>query len=158
MAITGKRRIAIYLRDGLACVYCTRVMEVGMPFTIDHFIPKSQGGSSEQANLVTSCSKCNGMKQDKGVGTFLRDHISGADGNHLAVIDRIAMLTSKDMAYYREMSRYLIDEYGYPDAIPVLRRKMIRPSTLEFDEIAIADHIYEVREELGIEVPEGCLQ
>lgn len=35
---------------------------VGQTATIDHIIPRSQGGGSEADNIVVCCQRCNGMK------------------------------------------------------------------------------------------------
>ena len=43
--------MAIYLRDGLACVWCGYGVEDGERFQLDHLTPHSQGGSNDEANL-----------------------------------------------------------------------------------------------------------
>jgi 5-methylcytosine-specific restriction endonuclease McrA len=57
-----ERRLAIYLRDGLACVYCGVGLEEGVTLSLDHLTPHSQGGSNESSNLVTACRKCNSVR------------------------------------------------------------------------------------------------
>lgn len=37
--------------------------ENGIPFELDHLIPRRSGGSSDTANLVLSCRKCNRTKK-----------------------------------------------------------------------------------------------
>lgn len=54
------KRIRIYNRDGNKCLCCGSEDNL----TLDHVIPKSKGGSSEDENLQTLCSKCNGEKAD----------------------------------------------------------------------------------------------
>lgn len=45
----------------LLCAYCeNRTAE-----HLDHFIPKSKGGTSARGNLVPSCARCNMQKRDK---------------------------------------------------------------------------------------------
>ncbi len=58
-----EKRLAIYLRDGLACVYCNQsVEEDGVKLTLDHLRPYSQGGSNAETNLVTCCALCNASR------------------------------------------------------------------------------------------------
>ena len=48
----------IFKRDNNRCVYCGSTDKL----TIDHLIPKSQGGGYSWLNLVTACYKCNSRK------------------------------------------------------------------------------------------------
>jgi hypothetical protein len=52
-------RLAIYLRDGLACVWCSWSVEDGASLTLDHLTPHCRGGSNAPTNLVTACKRCN---------------------------------------------------------------------------------------------------
>ena len=54
--IRKEKRLAIYLRDGLACVYCGKGVEEGITLTLDH-LDLADGNVAE--NLVTACSECN---------------------------------------------------------------------------------------------------
>jgi hypothetical protein len=48
----------IYRRDSYTCQYChKRFAREGL--TLDHIIPKCQGGTSEWTNVVTACKTCN---------------------------------------------------------------------------------------------------
>lgn len=57
--IRKDRRLAIYIRDGLACGWCGLTLEDGIILTLDHFLPRVLGGSNESTNLFTSCMDCN---------------------------------------------------------------------------------------------------
>ena len=47
------------------CGYCgVREADVGSELTIDHFQPRSRGGSDDLRNLVYSCHACNEFKGD----------------------------------------------------------------------------------------------
>lgn len=43
------------------CVYCGR----GAGMTVDHFVPRSAGGSDDLANLVPACDRCQLSKSDR---------------------------------------------------------------------------------------------
>lgn len=48
------------------CGYCqTQAILIGMRLTIEHIIPKSAGGASDENNLWLSCRPCNEYKGDK---------------------------------------------------------------------------------------------
>lgn len=51
----------ILRRDGNQCQYCGRTDGL----TIDHVIPKSQGGGDTWENLVTACTRCNNKKANR---------------------------------------------------------------------------------------------
>jgi len=63
-------RLAVYLRDGLACAYCGATVEDGATLTLDHVVPASKGGSNDPANLVTCCSRCNSSRGTRSVPQF----------------------------------------------------------------------------------------
>jgi 5-methylcytosine-specific restriction endonuclease McrA len=56
--IRPEKRLAIYLRDGLACVYCEATTENDR-LTLDHLVPYCKSGSNDSLNLVTCCLSCN---------------------------------------------------------------------------------------------------
>ena len=51
----------IYLRDQNRCQYCGRKFS-SSELSLDHVIPKSQGGKSSWDNIVCCCIKCNVRK------------------------------------------------------------------------------------------------
>jgi hypothetical protein len=68
--ITQEKRLAIYLRDDLACVYCGKGIEQeGIRLSLDHIVTckaaKAKGKRKEnnhQTNLVTCCYSCNSSR------------------------------------------------------------------------------------------------
>ena len=54
---SGKRQ-RIFELDHQECVYCGRTGQL----TLDHIVPRSKGGPSDQSNLVTACLSCNRHK------------------------------------------------------------------------------------------------
>ena len=63
--IRPEKRLAIYLRDGLACCYCGHAIEDGAKLTLDHLMPHSAGGTNEPANLATCCHRCNSSRGNR---------------------------------------------------------------------------------------------
>jgi hypothetical protein len=63
-------RLAIYLRDGLACAYCGATVEEGAKLTLDHVTPHSKGGTNVVTNLVTCCHRCNSARGNRSVRVF----------------------------------------------------------------------------------------
>jgi 5-methylcytosine-specific restriction endonuclease McrA len=70
--IRKEKRLAIYLRDSFRCVYCQKDLRDADPRDIhlDHVLPKSDGGSNKETNLITSCAACNCSRQDKAIARF----------------------------------------------------------------------------------------
>ncbi len=68
----SKTRISAAIRRAVAktaeyrCGYClTQTRITGMPMQIDHIIPESLGGLSDEQNLWLACSPCNQYKGAK---------------------------------------------------------------------------------------------
>lgn len=59
---TGRGFAAVHRRDGHRCQYddCTARGD-----TLDHVVPRAQGGRSTYQNLVSCCSACNSRKGDR---------------------------------------------------------------------------------------------
>lgn len=56
-------RWRILQRDGFTCQYCGQ-RAPNVVLQVDHRIPSSQGGTDDDANLVTACFACNVGKSD----------------------------------------------------------------------------------------------
>lgn len=54
----------IFVRDGFTCQYCGERLP-GSKLTIDHVVPRAQGGQSRWENVVTACEPCNHRKGDR---------------------------------------------------------------------------------------------
>jgi 5-methylcytosine-specific restriction endonuclease McrA len=54
----------IYKRDRFLCQYCGKQLKREQ-LTIDHVIPRRQGGQTSWENCVTSCGPCNAEKADR---------------------------------------------------------------------------------------------
>jgi hypothetical protein len=60
-----RARLAVILeRDGPACVWCRRELEVGLvEATTEHVVPRIKGGPSWIENEVAACRRCNGQRR-----------------------------------------------------------------------------------------------
>jgi hypothetical protein len=67
-----EKRLAIYLRDGLACAWCGSAVESGVTLTLDHLRVHSKGGGNHATNLVTACKRCNSSRGTRTVKAFAR--------------------------------------------------------------------------------------
>lgn len=67
--IRRAKRVAIYERDGWACVYCGSPDEL----TLDHIDPRSCGGSNHAINLLTACYRCNSKRKDQPFEAFVKN-------------------------------------------------------------------------------------
>lgn len=54
----------VFYRDKGVCQYCSTKVSAD-EFTLDHVVPKSQGGQSSWENIVTACAKCNYRKANR---------------------------------------------------------------------------------------------
>ena len=55
----------VFVRDKQTCVFCGKYIEKLENCTVDHVIPRSQGGRSTWKNCCTACKKCNHKKADR---------------------------------------------------------------------------------------------
>jgi 5-methylcytosine-specific restriction endonuclease McrA len=53
---------ALFKRDNFQCQFCGTTKQ---KLTVDHILPRSQGGKTCWQNCCTSCEKCNTKKSDK---------------------------------------------------------------------------------------------
>jgi len=58
-AMAPALRYYILKRDNFHCQYCGRGIEDGVKLNVDHIIPVSKGGKTEEDNLQTLCWECN---------------------------------------------------------------------------------------------------
>lgn len=65
-------RLAIYLRDGLACLWCGKGVEQDVQLTLDHFEARASSEKPDHSatNLFTSCCSCNSRRQHLDATTF----------------------------------------------------------------------------------------
>lgn len=66
-------KINLLYRDDFTCQYCGKKFS-DKDLTMDHVIPKSQGGKKIFDNIVMSCRKCNELKADKYIKPIRKPH------------------------------------------------------------------------------------
>jgi 5-methylcytosine-specific restriction endonuclease McrA len=106
--IRREKRLAIYLRDGLCCVYCAEEFEVSAQgLTLDHVVPCELGGNNSEGNLVTCCLSCNSSKQAKTTREWfqaLRD--KGVNTDKIGA--RIRRLTRRSLKSYKTAAKQVL--------------------------------------------------
>lgn len=61
---TAMKRARIYIRDRFRCQYCGEHKSAA-DLTLDHILPRAQGGPTNPQNLVSACIKCNQRKGNR---------------------------------------------------------------------------------------------
>lgn len=64
----NRNRPWVIERDQRLCRYCgcrTEGQYGPRALTIDHIVPRSRGGTHDEANLVVACRQCNHLKKDR---------------------------------------------------------------------------------------------
>ena len=64
--VPDSMRAAVLVRDGARCRKCRRAINLEM----DHIVPVSKGGKTEESNLQILCRRCNRAKSRKLVPGF----------------------------------------------------------------------------------------
>ena len=64
--VSERMRFRILLRDGFECQSCgaSPLKNRGVELHVDHILPWSKGGETEDENLETKCTRCNLGKGD----------------------------------------------------------------------------------------------
>lgn len=57
-------RKALVKRDKSTCQYCSKKLSASQ-ITVDHVLPRAQGGGTSYTNCVVSCQICNNKKADR---------------------------------------------------------------------------------------------
>lgn len=95
--IRQEKRLAIYRRDGFACVYCGSTVKL----TLDHVIPHCEGGSNCHSNLVTCCHACNCSRGKKSLRAFAK-----------AAVKRVVKALARDLKPHKVEAKKLIELHG----------------------------------------------
>lgn len=65
--IAPSLRFQVLARDGFRCQYCGGTPAQGYVLHVDHKIPRSRDGKTEEQNLITACNLCNSGKSDMAI-------------------------------------------------------------------------------------------
>lgn len=101
------KRLAVYLRDGMSCVYCGTgpATSESATLSLDHLLPNSKGGGNHEGNLVTCCGRCNSRRGNMDLGPWL----TMACGDSAAKIAAlITEHTAKDLTPFRAEAKAII--------------------------------------------------
>lgn len=96
-----EKRLAIYMRDGMACCWCGAGVEDGAVLSLDHIKVYSNGGGSDADNLITSCMSCNSSRGTRSVTQFAK--VVAAYLNH--GIRATAILAHINTTRYRALDK-----------------------------------------------------
>lgn len=99
------KRLAIYLRDGMACAYCGAKVEDGASLSLDHLLPQSYGGSNGEGNLVTCCLLCNAKRGNMDLSAWL-DVACGDDARRVSAL--IVEHTALDLKPFKAEAKAVI--------------------------------------------------
>ena len=112
--IRQEKRLAIYMRDGIACVYCDSSVEEGVKLTLDHLKPYSKGGSNHESNLVTCCMKCNSSRGTRPVKTFCQSVAGYINGNAttLEIVRHVRNCSKRNLKPHLKEAKELIARRG----------------------------------------------
>lgn len=76
-----RQRVNVYRRENGRCFYCDDPVSLethtpGVPFphhmaTVDHIIPKCEGGTRSERNAVCACWRCNNKRGNMPADQFL---------------------------------------------------------------------------------------
>jgi hypothetical protein len=112
--IRSDKRLAIYLRDGLACAWCGAGLETGSIFTLDHLKPHAKGGSNHESNLVTCCKHCNDSRGKRNqtvfahaVATYVNHGLTKED-----VLGHIRTTSRRSLKPFMQQAREIIEQRG----------------------------------------------
>lgn len=113
--IRRDKRLAIYLRDDMACVYCgAGVEDEGTILSLAHITPRVEGGTHHETNLVTCCSRCNSSRADRPVAEFataVAGYVSRGVSPE-AILDRIETKRYLKLKPYRDEAKRMIERRG----------------------------------------------
>jgi 5-methylcytosine-specific restriction endonuclease McrA len=82
-------------RDGAACVWCGRPLEVGLvAATTEHLVPRIKGGPSWIENELAACKRCNGERGHRTPGEWFDEcERRGWNPNREAIVRALRSLS-----------------------------------------------------------------
>lgn len=110
--IRQEKRLAIYIRDGLACAYCSASVEEGTQLSLDHVKPHSKGGSNSETNLVTCCFKCNSSRGNRALRTFCKVVAEYVDAEASEIEKHVRNCCRRSIKEAKAEAKEMIDRRG----------------------------------------------
>ena len=110
--IRQEKRLAIYMRDGMACAYCGASVESGATLSLDHLTPHSKGGSNSATNLVTCCTRCNSARQARPVASFAAGVAEYLNITTAEIVRHVTNCRRRSLKKYRKEAKTLIARRG----------------------------------------------
>lgn len=112
--IRQDKRLAIYLRDGLACAYCGDSVEGGAQLTLDHVRSHNGGGHNDESNLVTACLRCNASKNSRTLAQFAKAVAAYINHNvkPAQITAHVRACTSRALGAHRAEAKKLMARRG----------------------------------------------
>lgn len=101
-------RLAIMLRDGMACMWCGQAYEDSVTMTLDHVKPHSQGGTNKASNLVCACHRCNSVRQDRSAWSFAADAAQYVGVSQADIFDSILAHLAQDIKPFRTEAKAIL--------------------------------------------------
>lgn len=112
--IRAEKRLALNLRDRMTCLVCLKDLSGAAPMdvTLDHIVPKADGGSNDESNLYTCCRSCNCSRQDKPLSRFASPE----------ALKHIRRNVKRSLKPYLTLAKaYFADQVGREDLITATR-------------------------------------
>lgn len=124
--IRDDKRLAIYIRDGFACLWCGRGVEHDAQLTLDHYVCREKQGTNEASNLVTACHDCNSRRQNRTNYEWAKCVEALHSRPHMETLDRIVFHLHQSID--RGTAKQMIADRGLSYAI-AKQRKQHQPKT-----------------------------
>lgn len=110
--IRQEKRLAIYLRDGLACAWCGFSVEEGAQLSLDHLTCRSDGGGNRENNLVTSCRKCNSSRGKRTPDEFAVAVATYTESDAFDILSHVRDCASRPLKKFMEEAKGMVARRG----------------------------------------------
>jgi hypothetical protein len=108
--ILKSSRLAIYLRDGMACFYCgSDFMNEDTKLSLDHVTPHCEGGGNKPNNLITCCKRCNEKRGAKEIGQWLMQIALENNINPAVISSSLNEQLNQDIRPFREIAKSILE-------------------------------------------------
>ena len=112
--IRQEKRLAIYLRDGMACSWCGKGVEEEIVLSLDHLKAHVDGGSNHETNLVTCCKFCNDSRGARKQAAFARAVAAYVNHGVTAeqILARVRNNSMRSLKPFISQAKALIEQRG----------------------------------------------